>query len=267
MIDKKVTILSLNTYGMPLLSPYPDIRLTCIANTLSVEDIQIINFQEVHIYYYLDVLKKRLAAFPYVSYKRSLLGPKGGLVTFSKFPIKETTFISFKPVKKVLSSVLSLFDIISKGILITELENSLAIFNTHLTANKDNDWSVNNRYYPIHRSELAQLSTLVKTYTSNRDLLLSGDFNIAKGSDLYKNFVDISQARDAFATDLQPTYHKEFLPKGRLPYCIDYVFYFSKHTIKAPQTSKMFQNKVKLKHGKNGYVSDHLALRATFYFT
>ena len=49
-----------------------------------------------------------------------------------------------------------------KGALVTRLARpDLCVINTHPVANHDGDWSAANRFYPLHRAELAVLARVV----------------------------------------------------------------------------------------------------------
>ena len=49
------------------------------------------------------------------------------------------------------------------GVLVTELpELGLVLANTHLTANKDGDWSAHNRYHGFQRAQLNRLHSVLR---------------------------------------------------------------------------------------------------------
>lgn len=273
MVPKKsqlFTIITFNTYGVPLLSPFPFERYKILANKLEHLAIDVINLQEVHTHSLLRLLKERLPSYPFVTFKPSLFGPKGALVIFSRHPFEEVYYNSFATTKKRLSErIFQSINLRNKGALVIKLHDMpLVIINTHLTANTDNDWSQKNRYYSIHQEEITQLVILLREIKERKNTaILSGDFNIAKGSKLYQQFIRLSNAKDAFQKNAEPTYHKEYLPSGRNSHTIDYIFYTtSSENIDLFHTSFLFQQKVQLPNKKDLYLSDHIGLMAQFSF-
>jgi endonuclease/exonuclease/phosphatase (EEP) superfamily protein YafD len=100
-----------------------------------------------------------------------------------------------------------------KGSLLTRLADpDVWLVNTHLLANLDGDWSEQSRYYELHRHQLAALASTVESLAG--PLIVSGDFNIARESSLFEDFVKASRLADAFE-DCPPTFHPEYLPTGK----------------------------------------------------
>jgi len=58
------SIASLNTLGIPLLSPYPVDRYIALCQAFERLRIDIINLQEVHTYNLFHLLKKNLPSYP-----------------------------------------------------------------------------------------------------------------------------------------------------------------------------------------------------------
>jgi len=97
-----------------------------------------------------------------------------------------------------------------KGILMTRLEEpAVWVVNTHLLANFDGDWSSNNRYYALHRHQLATLARVLGSLAG--PLIVSGDFNVARDSSLFEDFTAESRLADAFNGACPPTFHPEYL--------------------------------------------------------
>ena len=89
-----------------------------------------------------------------------------------------------------------------QGVLTVELaECGAVVANTHLTANKDGDWSDLNRYYTFQRKQVEMLhATLQKAGVANTELMiLTGDFNIAGDGPLYPLIINGGAWRDPFA--------------------------------------------------------------------
>jgi len=263
------SLATLNTLGVPFLSPSPKERYKVLAQEFERLVVDVINLQEVHTYGLLKVLKDRLPSYPHVTYEHSLVGPKGGLVTFSRHPLEKLQFTLFtfatQPTNWRFLRPLGLY----KGTLVSKLSDApLVIFNTHLTANGAGDWSREHRLYPLHEAQLDQLSELIGHVTGKESVgVVSGDFNIPKCSELYKRFVDLSQAKDVFGQDDTPTFHCEFLPAGKQAHRIDYIFTYSPGAkVEVSDSSLLFQDKVKLLNGKTASLSDHIGLMAVFSF-
>ena len=259
------SIASLNTLGVPFLSPYPVDRYIGLCQAFERLRADIINLQEVHTYNLFHLLKKNLPSYPYVAYERALLGPRGGLVTLSRYPLEKVQFTPFTHPEPMIQRLLYANPITHKGSLMAKIQGkALLIYNTHLIPNRKGNWSRENKMYQTHEKQLEELSNLIAqaAYKENY-VVVSGDFNIPKSSDLYTHFLDISHARDIFAADDTPTFHAEFLPSGKKAHRIDYIFLYPEEaamTIHA--SSLLFQNKVTLRNGKTAYLSDHLGLMA-----
>jgi len=261
----RFSLATLNTLGIPFFSPSPKERYKVLTQEFERLAPDLINLQEVHTYGLLKVLKDKLPSYPYVIYERSFVGPKGGLVTFSKHPLHKLQFTLFtyasQPTTWRFLRPLGIY----KGTLISKITNEpLLIFNTHLTANGTGDWSTAGKLYPTHEAQLNQLSKLIGQVTGKDNVAaISGDFNIPKCSELYRSFLDLSHAKDAFGPDDTPTFHSEFLPAGKQPHRIDYIFTYSpQRKIEVNETSLLFQDKVRLPNGKTSYLSDHTGLMA-----
>src|SRR5947209_231342 len=259
------SIASLNTLGVPFLSPYPVDRYIALCQAFERLRADIINLQEVHTYNLFHLLKKNLPSYPYVAYERTLLGPRGGLVTLSRYPLEKVQFTPFTHPKPMIQRLLYANPITHKGSLMAKIQGkALLIYNTHLIPNRKGNWSRENKMYQTHEKQLEELSNLIAqaAYKENY-VVVSGDFNIPKSSDLYTHFLDISHARDIFAADDTPTFHAEFLLPGKKALRIDYIFLYPEEASMIIRTSSLlFENKVTLRNGKAAYLSDHIGLMA-----
>lgn len=241
------TTLQLLTFNICLATffRHPYARIKAFSRQSEVMSSDIINLQEVHTYDVLWRLRSALIGFEYVAYHPGLLGPAGGQVTFSKRPIRVIDHVSLG---------------IGKGILILESSGTL-IVNVHLVANRDGDWSRQNRFYPLHRQQLEQLNNILnQAEYRDRNTVLSGDFNLAKTSDLYPYFVKAGGWRDATAHVDSPTFHAEFLSPGKSLQRIDYIF--TRGNIQLISTTDIFRDKV-----DGRYVSDHTGIMANLTIT
>ena len=194
------------------------------------------------------------------------LDHKGGLVTLSRYPLEKVQFTPFTYPKQMKHALLYASKLIhKKGALVAKIQGkALLICNTHLIPNRQGNWSRENKLYLAHEKQLEELSNLIAQVAHKETyVVVSGDFNIPKSSDLYTHFLDISHAKDIFAADDTPTFHAEFLPSGKKAQRIDYIFLYPEEaTIRIYASSLLFQNKVTLRNGKTAYLSDHIGLMA-----
>ena len=93
---KKIKLVSLNTNGGVLNFYKVFIRYKKIAQELQKESPDLIHFQEVFTYFHLLIFLFFLNKYRYHAYKYSLLGPRGGLVIFSKYPLSKTKYLKYK---------------------------------------------------------------------------------------------------------------------------------------------------------------------------
>lgn len=258
-------IATLNTHGIILPSEQATKRFVAMSQAFERVSPDILQLQEVWSYSQLLVLKRALSSYSF-SYKPGLLGPTAGLVTLSHSRLPRSHYIDFPPVhepKKRKAVNRWKRNLKKKGILVTHLTEQCATINAHLVANGDGNWCKTNRYYAAHQHDIEQLANIVVNLgQQTRHILVTGDFNIPKESDLYHQFVAASHVRDAFGQeDLTPTFHASSLPPGKEAHCIDYIFLRSDQ-ICVRNTARLFQEKVQLPDGNSLYVSDHIGLLA-----
>jgi hypothetical protein len=86
--------ITLNTWALPFLSNNIGNRLNTVAKELELIKPDAIQLQEIHTHGALNLLKNNLPSFPYINYTHGLCGPKGALVTFSRYPIISRKYIS-----------------------------------------------------------------------------------------------------------------------------------------------------------------------------
>lgn len=255
MSGELLTIASLNTRGIPLTGSRLAARYAVIGAGFDAGDADVVCCQEVFTYWHLRLLTRRMRSFRQVSYRPGPAGPAGALVTFSRRPVSGTAFRRFGPAPAVPGLPWpARFQARVKGVLVTRLDRpELCVINTHPTANYDGDWSEANRYYPLHRAQLAVLAEVV-TEAGPR-AVVCGDFNIARESSVFGQFTAATGLADAFAGACPPTYRAEYLPAGATTHCIDFIL--TAGDVEAEDAALVFAAKEPL-----GYVSDHIGLRA-----
>lgn len=259
----ELTIASLNIFGMSLNPFSAVLRYKTIADYFNNSKIDVIHFQEVFSYFHLCTLKKALKNYPFCIYKSAFIGPKGGLVIFSKYPLENTNYISFSNKCMPYLAIPEL--IFQKGVLLTELKKiGITLVNTHFTAVTDHIWNARGKYYKKMLSEIATLQNFIQKKNQSKITIASGDFNIEKGSNLYNHLVAIKKIYDPFKESKRGTRHQEFMSNHRKPNCIDYIFIFgTKNRYDVRRKKFIFSGKVKLLNEKLGYVSDHIGLQIT----
>jgi endonuclease/exonuclease/phosphatase family metal-dependent hydrolase len=256
-------VLTLNVCGFPSQNPaFPSlaVRAARFCQHLESSDVDIVNLQELFSRRHLDTIRPLLPSFPHVVWRRGLAGrPAGGLATFARRPLRLVGYHSYAGIVPRTSGPRfrawrGLWSAMA-GVLITEVpELGLVLANTHLTANKDGDWSAGNRYHGFQRAQLNRLHSVLRRLPGARPAVVTGDFNIASDSPLYPAIVDNGQWHDPFADSDPSTFQAAFLPSDSPPHRID--FLLTRGTC-ADDPRVVFADP------EDGiYLSDHVALSA-----
>jgi endonuclease/exonuclease/phosphatase (EEP) superfamily protein YafD len=258
----RLTVVSLNTWGVPVFGSRLAERYTAIGAALEGGDADVVCLQEVFSWWHLRLLARRMRSFGHVSFRTSPLGPVGGLVTFSRLPLSGQVYQGFgMPPKAPGISRLVRFRAALKGALVTRLARPrLCVVNTHPVANWDGDWTQGSRFYPLHKSQLDVLARVVRGVPG--PAVVCGDFNVDRDSSLFDGFMAGTGLADAFEGRCPATFRAEYLPAGETPHCIDFIL--SADGVKAEAATVMFAGKEPLGGGSD-YVSDHLGLRASLF--
>lgn len=245
--QQQINVVTLNVSGLAY-PPYLKQRMQAIAEFFDVSDVDVLMFQEVHTYSLLRFLKNNLPSFDHGTYVRSVFGPKGGLVMFSRLPLHGVRFVGVTNGTK-------------KGMLITHI-GTTTLVNLHLSANKDGDWSPGNRYHAKQATQLTDVARQIHQLPGK--LIVGGDFNVARHSDLYDTFIERTHLRDSAGSDNSPSFHMAFLPPDRMPVCIDFIFTRDVQTV---GYEHLFTERVALANGLKAHVSSHQAIHAQFLVT
>jgi sphingomyelin phosphodiesterase 2 len=265
MVDESLTatgrlsIASFNTRGVPVFGSRLAERYTVIGAEFEAGPAEVVCFQEVLTYGHLRLLARRMPSFGHVSYRRSVAGPAGGLVTFSRLPVAGSVYRGFgSPPRTPGISWLGRLPARFKGALVTRLARpGLCIVNTHPVANKDGDWSRANRFYPLHQAQLTALARIVRGIRV--PAVVCGDFNVDRGSSLFADFLAGTGLADAFEGSCPATFRAEYLQAGMVAHCIDFIL--TPAGVKAQGSGLLLADQVELPGGP-GYVSDHIGLHA-----
>jgi len=238
---------------MPIFGSRLAARYQAIGAYFEASDVDVVNFQEVLSYYHLRLLTKHLPSFRYAVQRPSTAGPAGGLVTMSRRRVVGREFRRYPLAPSIRLPVRAWAGAPLKGILTTRLaEPAVRIMNTHLVANLDGDWSPQSRYYVLHRQQLATLASV----TGSGPLVVSGDFNVARDSSLFEEFMAASRLGDAFGGECPPTFRSEYLGPGQRSHCID--FLLCSTGTKTADARLILTDEIR----GAGFVSDHLGLAA-----
>ena len=258
---RSLTVASLNTLGLPITGSRLAERYAAIGEVFEASEVDVANFQEVVTYYHLRQLVRSMPSYRFVSFRRSVAGPAAGLATLSRSPVSQTYYRRFPLPSTADTAGLpwwTRLEATLKGSLVTRLDDHrISIVNTHLLANGDGDWSATSRYYRADQGQLAALGRYVGA--APQPAIVSGDFNIARDSSLYDDFIRDTGLIDAFGDDCPPTFHAEYLEPGRTAHCIDFLL-LSDPSITVESAELTFTAELPMRGG-TGYASDHLGLQ------
>ena len=260
-----LSLLSLNCFGAPV--PTTQRRLRALAQHLEQSNFQIVCLQEVQLVTYQNLLFQACASYPFQAYEPHLHCPKGGLVTLSRAPLATQRFETFTE-QGVWYLPTAMDRFLRKGMLISTLrwgEVPVVVINTHILANYSGDWDRQGVFTRMQEKQLRQLADTVATQPANSLVVVVGDFNLPRGSQLYHNFLSQTGLTDTMAGDSRPTHRP---PRGvpahySLP--IDFVFTRTPASLSLQVTGDLrFSSKLNLTHKHHDYLSDHNAIEVGF---
>jgi sphingomyelin phosphodiesterase 2 len=262
-LASRVAVVSLNTRGIAPVGSRLAGRYAAIGAALDAGDADVACFQEVFTWWHLRLLARQMRSFRHVSFRPSVVGPAGGLVTFSRLPLSGTAYHGFgiPPAAPGISRAARLAAGL-KGVLVTWLARpGLYVINAHPAANRDGDWSQGSRFCPLHR---AQLDVLARVVRAAVPAVVCGDLNVDRASFLFGEFVAEAGLADAFKGSCPATFRAEYLPPGKTPNCIDFIL--TSDGVTAEAATVVFVGREPFRGGP-GYVSDHIGLRASLVLT
>lgn len=253
----QVTVASLNTLGLPLRASDLPARYRAIAEFFEASEVDVVCFQEVLSRWHVRRLRPGMPSFRHVRTGRAAVGPAGGLVTMSRRPLGPARYHRF-PVPAAGMSRVGQLKSLLKGSLVTRLDN-LWVVNTHPMPNHDGDWSATNRHASMHRQQLNHLADVVTRLDG--PAAVCGDFNVAAGSPILREFVMSTGLVDAFADDPTPTFRaEEFLGPGVPGHRIDFILTTPSLTVL--DRGLILTDRHPFPTGP-AWLSDHLGIRAT----
>jgi hypothetical protein len=264
-------VITLNVCGLPSGLLAPRLRAVELCRRLESSDAAVVNLQEVWTRRLLRTYRAGLPSYRYAAWRRGLAGqPAGGLVTFCRVPMRTLGYRSFgglrpstgTPVFRAAKAINSGL----QGVLVTELtEHRTVVANTHLSANRDGDWSPTNRHVAFQRAQLLALHEAVRRLRppDTRLTILTGDLNVASSSTLYDLVTEHGAWADPFAGTDPPTFHASLLlPRDRTPRRIDYLLAYGPGPVPIDDAAVLFADQVPIGGTGDAYLSDHVGLTA-----
>jgi endonuclease/exonuclease/phosphatase family metal-dependent hydrolase len=264
-VTVRLVVASLNIHGVPFSRVPATVRAARIGDVASRLDPDVLCVQEVHTYPVLRALAASVPSLPYPGHVPGAARPSGGLVTFTREPAGRVTFAPLpgpggQPdrLRRLLNAERR------KALLVTELAGGAGtVINLHLSPNRDGDWSPGNRYEAVHRAQLAAVAGQAAGEGARHDgpLIVTGDFNVAKDSELFTGFARQSGLADAFAGQLPATFRGR---PGRPGRCIDHLLYRpGRDGLSAVAAGLAFAEPESFAGGQRGFLSDHQGLLVT----
>jgi endonuclease/exonuclease/phosphatase family metal-dependent hydrolase len=248
--DGVLRLLTLNALFKGDVRP----RMAAIGEVLRQRPYDVVCLQEVMSPASARLLARLAAAYPHRLYSGAAL-VKGGLVLLSRWPIERGRFVQYPFTRPVRPELL-----MRKGAQVTVLATPagrVAVLNTHLSANRDDDWSAQNRYSAVARAELASLGAALAALPARLPAVVTGDLNLPRNSALLAGFCAEAGLRDAMAGDTRPTYRPT--PGWPDPPAFDHVLL---RGMTAECRLTLEDDTVTLGDGREVYLSDHFGVEA-----
>jgi endonuclease/exonuclease/phosphatase family metal-dependent hydrolase len=252
MTDGTVRLLTLNT----LFKGDVRARVSAMGELFERSGHDIICLQEV---LWRGLLRGLAPSYPH-RFAQGRLVLHGGLVLLSRWPITRAAFTRYPTSGPRRPELL-----MRKGAQVAVVQTpagALAVVNTHLSANRDDDWAPANRYSMVAAGELARLAELIAAIDPELPLVMVGDLNVPRQSTMLADFVGAVGLRDVLAGDTRPTYRPT--PQWPTPPALDHVLLRSGRGVSLDGTAELvFQDAVTLSGGRSAYLSDHFGVAAT----
>ncbi|MFG2946183.1 endonuclease/exonuclease/phosphatase family protein [Streptomyces adustus] len=233
-------------------------RLGALGAALDRSDYDIVCLQEVMVRRNARLIRHAAPAYRHCAYSGTVL-LKGGLVLLSRWPISRWRFVRYPITGPVRGELL-----MRKGAQLASVatpDGELVVVNTHLSANRDDDWSPTNRYTRIAGAELAGLTRLIAAVDPSLPVVVAGDLNLPRDSAALADFVATAGLRDVLAGDIRPTYRPT--PRWPSPPALDHVLVRAAagETLTG-DADLVFQDRVTLGDGRRAHLSDHYGVQA-----
>jgi endonuclease/exonuclease/phosphatase family metal-dependent hydrolase len=250
MVPVTVRLLTLNALFKGDVRP----RLAAIAAHLEAAEYDVVCLQEVMAPAHARLLARLAPRYGHWRYHGRIL-VKGGLLLLSRRPLRDARFVRFPVTRPARPELL-----MRKGAQVAVVDTPggpLAVVNTHLSANRDDDWSPQNRYSAVARAELASLGAALAALPARLPAVVTGDLNLPRNSALLAGFCAEAGLRDAMAGDTRPTYRPT--PGWPDPPAFDHVLL---RGMTAECRLTLEDDTVTLGDGREVYLSDHFGVEA-----
>ena len=233
-------------------------RLRALGTILERSDYDVVCLQEVMYRRNARLLRSVAPSYRHHAYAGTVV-LKGGLVLLSRWPITKCRFVRY-PVTAPLRPEL----IMRKGAQVASVATGggeLVVVNTHLSANRDDDWSPTNRYTRVERAELDHLAVRIAAVEPALPVVLVGDLNVPRDSAVLTDFIAKAGLRDLLAGDGRPTYRPT--PRFPSPPAFDHILVRAAADAELDGRARpVFQDAVTLADGRRAYLSDHYGVEA-----
>lgn len=261
----ELSIVTINCLGLPVPLPGLRHRLSVLGKALADLEADVACLQEVGQWRHLPLLRHDEERWPHALAIVHPYAPKGGLVTLSRLPTRDPAYLPFRE-RGRFASLHATERHQAKGFLqitITAYGRSVVVFNTHLAANYNAEWSYTNPYAKVERAQLRELAACVAAVPAGTPVVVAGDFNVPRGSWLYHEFCAAANVVDPLRDATTPTYRPLPGMPARAAQALDHVL------VRTPadgsfsfESELCFAEPVLLGRGGTlGYLSDHLGVK------
>jgi endonuclease/exonuclease/phosphatase family metal-dependent hydrolase len=252
-------IITFNTLGIPLLSTNYNKRFDALVEKIIDVGPDVVCLQEVWAFYTKRKLIKALYDHGYrFSFYPNVLHRFNGLLTLSKYEIRDTKYQSLKPMFSGFNSTLLEFPG-DKGYLLTRLVvgvEEVDVCNVHLNADLSGDYERDSISSRLKAASLRRLSSLIRESNGNKTIIC-GDFNFEPGSFSHGEFLQLAEVTDRVPLDYKTLTKKLFrFPAPLKGQRVDHIFTKNIEDVAFKGVSVIWDELIP----DVGYLSDHAGL-------
>lgn len=230
-------------------------RLAALGERLERSDFDVVCLQEVMYRRNARLLETLAPEYRFRAYGGGAV-LHGGLVLLSRLPITRWEFTRFPWTAPARPEYL-----MRKGAQVVTLDGRVTVVNTHLSANRDGDWSAGNRYSAAQRAEFEVLAGLIAAVRT--PVVVVGDLNVPRDSVLLADLLAATGLRDVLAGDPRPTYR----PTSGWPSPPAFDHVLVRPADGTHRAGLVFQDPVRLAGGRTAHLSDHYGVAAELAWT
>jgi endonuclease/exonuclease/phosphatase family metal-dependent hydrolase len=256
------SLITLNCFGAA--APFTRRRLIALANELNQRAAHVVCLQEVQAHAHRRLLVRSCTTYPTNAFVPFIHAPKGGLLTLSRLIIEQSQFTLYRERGRWYTPAVADW-VLHKGVLTTQVTIEgvpISVLNTHLNANYSGDWRRQNRYARYEWQQLQQLAEVIAQQPADNLLIVAGDFNIPRGSWLYRDFLTLTGLIDPMAHDKRPTFRPPRGIPARYAVPVDFTLVRPAALPNFRAFARLcFEEKVPVPGGRRQvYVSDHIGI-------